>query len=434
MYRRPSGFFLSIMVSILAVTVGCKVAGDLQSETGLFPNETGDEDPSGDGDGDPSGDGDGDADACTDQLDILVVMDNSGSMADAQLRFVLATTELVGLLDAAGLDWRIGITTSDNGNPWCPAGTTTPEGGKLVLESCTTRLGDFLFGNNVDVQDELCNDLCPNDNFTITNTTTTVDPSPQPRPWIERTGGQGNVSGVSVEEALRCVIPMGVNGCGFESQLESGYVALTRAGLADEESYGFLRKDASLLVLIVSDEADCSYNSSEIFEADGSKTFWSDPTAPYPTSAVCWNAGVQCTGDPSNYSSCDPENFDINGAPTDRGANSVLEPISRYTSQLDEIEGQRTSVNPGARVRLAVVGGVGLDGTPHYADTTDLAFQDSFGIGPGCEDAGSSMAAVPPVRMRDVALASGGPLGSICAPDYSPFLSQLVESFVAGCD
>src|SRR5690606_16696878 len=239
-----------------------------------------------------------------------------------------------------------------------------------------------------------------------------------------------------VADALRCAVPMGVNGCGFESQLESSYLALARAQLNTEASYGFLRSDASLLVLILSDEIDCSYNKnySTIFSAEGNKAFWSDPSSPYPTSALCWNAGVMCMGPGSGYVTCDPQNYDVDGNPTGNPDDAVLHPISRYINDLDQLRQQREQINPGARVRFAVIGGARLDGTVHYADSPDPGFQNSFGIGPGCEDPNSpEVLAVPPVRMRQVALQSDGSLGSICAPDYSPFLADLVESFVAEC-
>lgn len=160
------------------------------------------------------------------------------------------------------------------------------------------------FGDDVDVRDLACNNLCGDTSFEILPSTIDSDGPAIPRPWIESRGGQTNISdGVSAEQALRCVIPQGVNGCGFESPLGSSYLALVRMRSTQEESYGFIRPSSSVLVIVVSDEVDCSYNKdwSEIFDAEGNRAFWSDPSEPYPTSAVCWNAGVECRGDPSGY-------------------------------------------------------------------------------------------------------------------------------------
>ena len=56
----------------------------------------------------------------------------------------------------------------------------------------------------------------------------------RPRPWLERVGDETNVrlSGEPFDDmaaAVRCMAPQGVDGCGFESQLESQYKVIARA-------------------------------------------------------------------------------------------------------------------------------------------------------------------------------------------------------------
>ena len=96
-------------------------------------------------------------------VDILFVMDNSGSMGEEQAILAQNFGSFIEVLEAEDVEanYRIGVTTTDNGNPWCPVGATTPEAGKLVLSSCKSRLNDFLFNNGmVDVQDLACNNIC----------------------------------------------------------------------------------------------------------------------------------------------------------------------------------------------------------------------------------------------------------------------------------
>ncbi|MFO7564316.1 MAG: hypothetical protein R6X02_16840 [Enhygromyxa sp.] len=375
-------------------------------------------------------------------VDILFVIDNSGSMGEEQALLAANVGSFIEVLEQKGVDanYRIGITTTDNGNPWCPAGTTTPEAGKLVLSSCKHRLGDFLFGNDVDVRDLACNDICTLDDFEleILPTTTDVDPNPAPRPWLERIEGKKNIpDSTSTADAFRCFGPQGVNGCGFESQLESMYLALVRAQTPDEASYGFIRPNAILAVVIVTDEADCSSNKdwSVIFDADGNKAFWSDPTAAYPTSAVCWNAGVECHGDPSGYSECVAVDKDVNGNLTGDPASAVLHPMSRYVGLLQGIEDQKRMLNADQDIIVALIGGVDSGGQPHYADVgaSDPGFQDNFGIGPGCQapnplDPNSPIQAVPPVRLRDLTEAfTPNNMFSICDNDYSPALAAIAN-------
>jgi hypothetical protein len=370
-------------------------------------------------------------------VDILFVIDNSGSMGEEQALLAQNFGSFIEVLEAEDVEanYRIGVTTSDNGNPWCPAGATTPEGGKLVLSSCKDRIGDFLFNNGmVDVQDLACNDICTltSTDLEIQPSTTDFDSNAKPRPWLENIEGKKNIpAATSTVEAFKCFGPQGINGCGFESQLESMYLSLKRAENTNEDEYGFLRANAILAVVIVSDEVDCSYNKnySEIFEQDGNKVFWSDPTAAFPTSAVCWNAGVTCTGsDSTNWDSCDPVNKDVNGNEGVADDQAVLHPMNRYYGLLDGLEAQKQEYNPDQELILALIGGVDAQGNTFYGnvDNTDPEFQDSFGIGPGCTGAGAE--AVPPVRMKAVVNRyTAGNMFSICNSDYSPALDAIAQ-------
>ncbi len=372
-------------------------------------------------------------------VDILFVIDNSGSMGEEQANLAANFGSFIEVLEDPMVEanYRIGVTTSDNGNPWCPVGTTTPEGGKLVLSSCKTRLNDFLFSDTVDVQDLACNDICnlTDADLEITPTATDVDPNLVARPWLENIEGKKNIpTATSTVDAFKCFGPQGVNGCGFESQMESMYLSLARAADKNEANYGFLRDSAILAIVLVSDEADCSYNKAwaDIFAQDGNKVFWSDPTASFPTSAVCWNAGVQCAGDPSGYDSCDPTNKDVNGNVGAADADAVLHPMSRYLDRVQGIENAKKELNPDQEVIVALIGGVagqGANASVFYADVdmTDPAFQDSFGIGPGCTAPGN-VTAVPPVRMRDFTENfTPDNMFSICDSNYTPALQAIAD-------
>jgi hypothetical protein len=390
-----------------------------------LPSEDGNDDV-GDGDGDGDGDGGSQLQLTVNKdVDILFVIDNTGSMGEEQARLATSVGAFIDVLEnpEVAVNYRIGVTTTDNGNPWCPAGTTTPEAGKLVLSSCKNRLGDFLFSDTVDVQDLACNDICTlsDAELEIIPTTTDYDPNQVQRPWLENIEGEKNIpANTSMADACRW----------FESPLESMYLSLARAENENEANYGFLRPTAILAIVIVSDEADCSYNKdfADIFAQDGNKVFWSDPTASFPTSAVCWNAGVECSGDPSGYDSCEPVNKDVNGTAGVSDQDAVLHPMSRYVGRIQGIEDQKKEYNATQEVITVLIGGVASDGSVVYADAIDPAFQDSFGIGPGCTDAGGA-SAVPPVRMRSFTEAfSPESMYSICESDYTPAFEAIADA------
>ena len=444
----------SITISTLALTTsllsGCLVqmpgnldVGEETSSEETEASTTEDETTTGEPEPEPPGiDGDG----CQDAVDILVVVDNSGSMGLFQRRLAESIESLLHPLDDAGVDWRLGVTTTDVGNPWCPPASTTPEAGNLQMRACNDHLDDFLFNNGqLDLRDIACNEVCPfvPGKLDPIPTTTHVDPNPAPRPWLERIDGQSNLA-ADIDPALAslCLIPQGANGCGFEQPLRAMELAIQRASDELSPQYGFIRPDASLLVVIVTDEVDCSHNDlhTSIFESNGLKTFWSDPLAAFPSSAVCWNAGVDCTGDPDSLD-CQAVNKNPDGSPGDTVSSSLLS-VESFIDLLDSIEDWKRDTDPGADVGMLVVSGLGLDDQLHYTDVsaTDPGFQDSFGVGPGCtddtfpEEFGGGQA-LPPVRMLEVAShVSSAPLASICAPSYEQRFAGVLDSLIGSCD
>ncbi len=381
---------------------------------------------------------DGIALAVNKNVDILFVIDNSGSMGEEQGTLSSNFESFIGVLEDPDVEanYRIGITTTDNGNPWCAG--TTPEGGALRLSSCQSRLEEFIFDGTDPPTDRTaaCTDFCESSDIPITPTATETDPTPRPRPWMERNEETTNLpDGVDTTAAFQCFGPQGINGCGFESHLESMYKALARAENAEEESFGFLRKNAILSLIFVTDEADCSHQTqwADIFLPEGNRVFWSDPNAAVPTSAVCWNAGVECTGS-GTYNECHAVDKDVDGNTGASEADAVLHPLRRYVDAVQIREDAKKSLNPIQEVIVAVIGGVpqgyvtGQDIA--YQDTTDPGFQGDYGIGPGCSSAAGE--AVPPVRLREFAEAfeidDKRNLYSVCATDYSPPLKAIADT------
>ncbi len=392
------------------------------------------------GDVDPTTEGGDTTSPGSNQVDVLFVIDNSGSMGPTQGRLAASIGAFVNVLEGAGLDYRVAVTTTDSGNPRCAM--TAPEGGNFVMSSCLDRVAAGEFEYNGEDFASACQDFCAfsDSELSVVPTTTETDDAAAPRPWLERTAGQLNVEGASATQALQCYLPQGVVGCGFESQLESMYLGLAKAQDQNSKNYGFLRYGAQLAVVIVTDEADCSYSpgAKEIFTTN--KVFWNSPDDPAPTSALCWRAGVECSA-PAPYPGCHAENHDPDGPPGASDAQAVLQPLSKYVDFVKGIEQQK---QPGQRVKVSLIAGVpvgydSLDAEIVYADAEDDS-QFLFGIGPGCErsEGSGTQIAVPPVREREFAEAftldpaTARNLYSICDGEFSAALTHIADEIADG--
>ncbi|MCY1062737.1 VWA domain-containing protein [Nannocystis sp. SCPEA4] len=366
--------------------------------------------------------------------DILFVIDNSLSMATRQAKLAAAMDSFLDRIE--GLNYRIGITTTDSGNPRCDEMVTTPERGRLQLTSCIDRvaLGEFeVLGEDAS---SACTDLCA-----LTDADLPIKPTEThlsngalaPRNWVEKINSVSNLpDGVDPIDALQCFIPQGVAGCGMESHLESMFLALSRAN--DDTSptnHGFMRPHASLSVIVVSDEADCSRANDAIFTTN--KVFWEDPDAAAPTSAACWNAGVACTGAGPTFETCTSANFGIDGSFDVPDEQAVLQPLARYIDFVQAIEDEKKVFDPDAEVRVMMLAGVPVGYESHdaeivYEDAPDPQFQTDFGIGPGCLGA-DGLTAIPPVRERvfaeAFAVGEDRDLFSICDDSYDAALATM---------
>jgi hypothetical protein len=243
--------------------------------------------------------------------------------------------------------------------------------------------------------------------------------------------------------------------------------ALSRAKLQGSAEFDFLRDDAVLVILVITDEVDCSFSPAwedEVFSLalpEDARLFWEDPSG-LPTSAICWNAGVSCAGDGAGYDSCEPADRGL-GAPTqlpvdndplagdpwptaviddvmEADRDAVLFPVKRYVEFLSGLEREKQATDHTQQVVLGFITGVPLDypvtpsGDIPYRDAEDPATQAEYGVDFGCTS--SVGQAAPPVRLRAVgeafALDGERNLFSICANDFSPALDPVVQSLPIG--
>jgi hypothetical protein len=112
--------------------------------------------------------------------------------------------------------------------------------------------------------------------------------------FISNIHGAANYTG-SLEDAFGCIAALGDGGCGFEHQFASVLRALGADGAPPPtENAGFLRPDAYLLVVLITNEDDCSAPpDSGLF--DSSSALVSDPLGPLQ-SYRCNEFGHLCGG------------------------------------------------------------------------------------------------------------------------------------------
>jgi hypothetical protein len=284
-----------------------------------------------------------DADGNCTAIDVVFVIDNSGTMGEEQrnlaANFPLLIDQLGSLTDDAGnpisASVNIMVTTTDFGHPLCTEHQKpgyTPRRGAPVYDGCNTRIARFtgLGTDPLEIEDA-CKANCPVD----------IAPGDQ----FLYFDGQGNSNaGADPAKALACIGPQGIDGCGFEAPLETMLQAINPEACwnnpnseeceADLEwgkfDKPFLRDGAMLAIVVVTDETDCSVAAPDgysYFTNDMNTTYWEtnpDTGTPETSSAICFNAGVTCTGPDASgvYSECVS------------AVNDVLHPTQRYIDYL----------------------------------------------------------------------------------------------------
>ena len=215
---------------LLATLPGCEGTTDPSNADGDTDTDT---DTDGDGDTDSDSDGDSDSDSDSndgcDKMDILFVIDNSGSMGHEQTNLIANFAGFIEALDeyevggtGGQLDYHVGVTSTDVDHNECtPLGCPLEEGEDGVLQNtplgnggaCDAPAGLFMTGPSNEVVDQFA-----------------------------------------------CVAELGTGGWSNEMPLEAIRRGMTDGisgeGHINTENAGFLREDALFVAIIITDEDD----------------------------------------------------------------------------------------------------------------------------------------------------------------------------------
>jgi len=186
--------------------------------------------------------------AVTNELDLLFMIDDSSSMHPLQQKLVSAFPSILDTFKTnprtgRPVDLHVAIVSSSlGGGAWtnvnqCGNGLHPGDDG-----------GTFQQGPG-GARSGACPALNTGETYLMTGDGSTTSPN--------FTGSLGDV--------FSCMALLGDTGCGFESQFRSVQVALTRAALprglapgGDPDNGGFLRPEARLAVVMLTNEDDCS--------------------------------------------------------------------------------------------------------------------------------------------------------------------------------
>jgi hypothetical protein len=246
--------------------------------------------------------------------------------------------------------------------------------------------------------------------------------------FISNVRGHVNYTG-DLADAFGCIAALGDHGCGFEHPFASALRALGADGHpAPPENAHFLRENAYLLVVLITNEDDCSAPpDSALF--DSSSALVSDPLGPL-TSYRCNEFGHSCGGHPPPRT------------PADLSDTCHSAEDGRLLRVADVVAALKGLKADPSKVFVSAIAG---PKAPYVVGTTDAELADVAPwpiIQPSCsqtEADGALTSGDPAVRVADWVNAFGpnGVFESICAGSFAPALQAIAirtgDSLDPGC-
>lgn len=202
------------------------------------------------------------------------------------------------------------------------------------------------------------------------------------------------------QERFRGLVRQGIDGSGQEMAFEAMRLALSEP-LLSTANRGFLRPGSRLLVVILTDEDDCSDpTGTAVTLTPPCETIPCDSDASCPAGLYCLPAGAE------GERSCQ-----LNHCETEEG-RAALEPVDRYVEFLQGLD-DGTGRGRTRETFLAVIGPVSTE-APHEPERCMGAEDEAYGVGVRYREAVG--------RMGDAAY-----IDSICSESYGHAMRQIAE-------
>ncbi len=331
----------------------------------------------------PSGSGDGGTDRETDGasgpprgLDILFMIDNSPSMRAKQENLARSFPAFIeGLSKARGLpDLRIGIVSSDVGAKDSPDGNCNNFGGDRGSFQVLPRCG--------------------------------LDPKTSLYLVSLNHGANNNFTG-NIGDVFGCMAKLGIMGCGYEHQLQAIRFGLYGAFGINPENAGFVRRDAYLAIILLTDKDDCS--------APPNSDLFSTPTAPGHAARLrCALRGHLCGG-----SAPPAAEFATPLSQCQSNEKGDLVPVTEFVADIKRLKAPGTD-------RIFVAAITGWDPAPGAQYRIGKNTTGDLDYLPACT-APISGSATPAIRIKQFVdgFGSNGVLQSICNDDFGPAMGAI---------
>lgn len=316
-------------------------------------------------------------------LDILFVIDNASTMASQQIALAESFPSLLQELERLGAErpnLHLGVISSDLGAGPYNIAQCQANGDEAKLQRGTECInsGDRYL---IDVRSD---------------------------DGERRRNYEGNLA-----EAFSCIAELGTTGCRFGQPLEAMFRALNSSN--GEWNAGFLRPDANLAIIIVTDKDDCSTEDLSLFDSD-SQLDRADSELGFFSEFRCFEFGVSCNPDsprvPGLRQDCEP-----------RESSDYMHDVGKYTHFLQSLK------DDPAKITLAAIRGPASE----VAVSSDN--QSHPALAPSCCAAGqtcgpeSSGNAAPAVRLDALLKDFPGRTtsGSICSDSWDSQLTDIAR-------
>ena len=227
----------------------------------------------------------------------------------------------------------------------------------------------------------------------------------------------------NIEDVFSCIALLGEAGCGFEHQFGSIERALDPLHPIAENA-GFLRDDAYLAVVLLTNEDDCSAPANTALFNDESGTS-ADPLGRL-ASYRCTEFGILCDGKRPPHTLPPETTVQETGCVSAEDQGQLITDAS--------FEAFLVGLKNGDRSKLLLASIIGPP-TPFAVSTVlsrssapDSSDPTAPGLVPSCVATNTIDYGDPAVRITDVVNSFGGVTFDICEDDYSPAMSQIATA------